>query len=234
MVVTLSNIFIFVKRKDMTFYGMSEQKARDPHPSTAWGKLNGKTGTFVYYDRTDGIEKDMELPGEFIVVAEWMWVQGFTDQGYWSNEIYSSTDEVMQIRSSSDNKVKFEGTWKDIKDKVKASGLHLWKHIHFIEPGKADIKTIKIKWTAWLTWSNFLDENKFACGNNRIKITGMKEEKNKAIKYFVPQFALGSALTDEDKAQQTKLANVISGWHEHNKISIDELGQEEKPTELPF
>lgn len=222
----------------MTFYGMNtEVKTRAPHPSTAWAKLNWKTWTFVYYDRTDGIEKDLVLPEEFIVVAEGMWVQGFTDQGYWSNEIHSTTDELMQIRSTGENKLKFEGTWKDIKDKVKASGLNLWKHIHFVVPGDETIRTLKIKGKAWLEWSNFLEENKYAPANFRIKITEMKEEKNKAIKYMLPVFAKGSALSEEDKALQAKAGGVIKAWHDENMIKVDEAEWVEKEIDdnsLPF
>lgn len=221
----------------MTLYWLKPEVTREPHPSTAWAKLSWKTWKFTYWDREAKEEKELKVPEEFIVVAEWMWVQWFVDVWYWSNEIFSSTDEAIQIRAQDTNKVKFEWAWKDIKDKVKAFWLPLWKHIHFVEPGSEEIKTLKIKGKAWVKWSDFLNDNRFAPWDFRIKIAKMEKEKNWAVTYFVPVFDKGSALSDEDRALQAKVASVIWNWHDNNKIWLDEIADVEEPVddnELPF
>lgn len=221
----------------MLYWLQDATEAKQPHPSTAWAKLNSKTWTFTYWDREAKEEKELNVPKEFIVIWEWMWVAWFVDVGYWSNEIFSSTNEAIQIRDWQTNKIKFEWAWKDIKDKVKAFGLPLWKHIHYVEPGSEEIKTLKIKGKAWVAWSDLLNETPYAPSKYKISIGWFKDEKNGAIKYKVPVFKLGTELTEEDKELQKKVATVLGDWHSKNKISLDQVV--EKPSiddvdSLPF
>lgn len=221
----------------MLYWQTTNDKPKMNHPSVARAKFSGKEWKFTYWDRDAREEKELPMDKEVIVVGEWMGVQGFVDKGYWSNEVFNTSDEVLQIRASDDNKMKFEGTWKDIKDKVKGFWLSLWKHIHFVYPGDDKIWTIKLKGMAWVQWSNFLEEHKFAPNNYKIKVEWMKDEKKWAIKFKVPVFAIGSELTEEDKAAQIQWATELWEYHEATKIGVGDISTKqdaEDTNELPF
>lgn len=208
------------------------------HPTTIWTKWSWKDGVFKWRDKTQEKEIELKLPEEFIVVCEGMWVEGFINNTIMSNEFFDAKNDVVKVRDLKTKSVLNIWTWNNIKDKVKATWLPLWKHLHVIFPGEEWIKTLKLKWTAWVAWSDFNTINAWAPANNRIKITWTIKWKKGATTFVTPKFELGSALTEEDKELQRKYSWEIQKYYEATKITNEEVVAEENKidnvTELPF
>lgn len=208
------------------------------HPTTIWTKWSWKDGVFRWWDKSQEKEIELKLPEEFIVVCEWMWVEGFINNTIMSNEFFDAKNDIVKVRDMKTKSVLNIWTWNNIKDKVKATWLPLWKHLHVIFPGEEGIKTLKLKWTAWVAWSDFNALNPWAPANYRIKITWSLKGKKGATTFVTPKFELGNALTEEDKELQKKYSWEIQKYYEATKVSNEEVVAEENKidnvNDLPF
>lgn len=224
----------------MTFYW---QESTNPnaglhHPTTIWTKWSGKDWVFRWWDRSQEKEIELKLPEEFIVVAEWMGVEWFSDWSVTSNEFFKSKEDIVKVRNWWNNTTLYQWIWDVIKDKVKAAGFPLWKHLHVIFPGEDWIKTLKIKGTAWVAWSDFNTINPWAAANNRIKITWTIKGKKGASTFVTPKFELGAPLSDEDKEIQKNKGKEILDYYEATRITPEQAKAEQKDIDdinnLPF
>lgn len=209
------------------------------HPTTIWTKWSGKDWVFKWWNRDEEKEITLKLPEEFIVVAEGMWVEGFNDWPIMSNEFFDAKNDIVRVRDLKNKNTMYVGPWAEIKDKVKAAGFPLWKHLHVIFPGEEWIKTLKLKWTAWVSWSDFNTINQWAPANYRIKITWTVKGKKGATTFVTPKFELGTALSDEDKTLQAKYGKEIQDYYMASKVSKEEVKAEETKydannADLPF
>lgn len=208
------------------------------HPTTIWTKWSWKDGVFRWWDKSQEKEIELKLPEEFIVVAEGMWVEGFINNSIMSNEFFDAKNDIVKVRDMKTKNVLNIWTWNNIKDKVKATWLPLWKHLHVIFPGEEWIKTLKLKGTAWVAWSDFNAINNKAPANYRIKITWSLKGKKGATTFVTPKFELGSALTEEDKELQRRYSWEIQKYYEATKITNEEVVAEENKidnvNDLPF
>ena len=166
-----------------------------------------------------------------------MWVDWYIDWAVSSNEFFSKND-IVKVRSWSDRRTMYSGRWEDIKDKVKATGLPVWKHLHVIFPGEEGIKTLKIKWTSWVAWSDFNTINPWAPANNRIKITWSIKGKKWATTFVTPKFELWNPLTAEDKELQKKYGTEVLNYYQATKITEEEANADKRDIDdannLPF
>lgn len=208
------------------------------HPTTIWTKWSGKDWVFRWRDREKQAEVELKLPEEFIVVAEGMGVDGFIDWAIMSNEFFDSKNDIVKVRDLKNKSVMYSGVWTDIKDKVKAAWLPVWKHLHVIFPGEDWIKTLKLKGTAWVAWSDFNTLNAWAPANNRIKITWSIKGKKGATTFVTPKFELGNPLSDEDKELQRKYGEEIQQYYLATKLGKEEIKDVAKNVDdvdnLPF
>lgn len=208
------------------------------HPTTIWTKWSGKDWVFRWRDREKQAEVELKLPEEFIVVAEGMGVDGFIDWAIMSNEFFDSKNDIVKVRDLKNKSVMYSGVWTDIKDKVKAAQLPIWKHLHVIFPGEDGIKTLKIKGTAWVAWSDFNTLNAWAPANNRIKITWSIKGKKGATTFVTPKFELGNPLSEEDKELQKKYGEEIKKYYLATKLGKEEIKDVAKNVDdvdtLPF
>ena len=208
------------------------------HPTTIWTKWSWKDWIFKWWSREEEKEITLKLPEEFIIVAEGMGVDWFIESSIMSNEFYDAKNDIVKVKDMKNKNTLHIGTWNEIKDKVKASWLPLWKHLHVIFPGEEWIKTLKIKWTAWMAWSEFNSNNAWAPANNRIKITWTIKWKKWATTFVTPKFELGTPLTEEDKELQRKYWEEIKKYYEATRIPAEEVVAEENKidnvADLPF
>ena len=224
------------------FYWKQNQSSTSElkHPTTMWSKRSWKDWVFRWWDRENQKEVEIKLPEEFIVVAEGMWVDGYIDSPIGSNEFFNAKDDIVKVRDYKSKNAMFIWTWGTIKDKVKATGLPLWKHLHIIDPNAKETKiiTLKIKWTAWVSWSDFNTLNQFAPRNNRIKITGTVKGKKWATTFVTPKFELWAPLSEDDKVLQEGASKQIEDYYLATKVTKEEVKQENKKyddvDQLPF
>lgn len=224
----------------MTFYWQQTNNSNSElrHPTTIWTKWSWKDWIFKWWDRTAEKEIELKLPEEFIVVAEWMGVDWFIDSPIMSNEFFNAKEDIVKVRDMKNKNTMFIWTWTDIKEKVKATWLPLWRHLHIIVPWEEWIKTLKLKGTAWVAWSDFNTINPWCAANNRIKITWTIKGKKGATNFVTPKFELGTALSDADRELQAKYWKEIQDYYLATRVSKDEVKQEENKINdidnLPF
>lgn len=215
----------------------SAQGERPVHPSTQWAKW--KKEKFVYWDKAEQVEKDFEVPEEFIVVAEAWSITWWLDSRncwVWSNEAYSFAKDPLIIRDNT-GAVVLEWMWKDIKDKAKGMGMKLVKNIHFVTEKEPDvIRTICLNWAGLSDWINWFAETPFILSNNKIKYAWLKDWKKWANKYKFPHFEAWSTLTDDNKKIQIVWAQMLLDYHDATRVSPDEIEAKEAvdETDLPF
>lgn len=231
----MQNIY-FITANIMTFYWQWNGTGSElKHPTTIWTKWSGKDWVFRGWDRNQQAEIELKLPEEFIVVAEGMWVEGYNEGSVTSNEFFNKGD-VVKVTNWWTRTTLFEWTWESIKDKVKAAWYPIWKHLHVIFPGEEGIKTLKIKWTAWVAWSDFNALNSWAPANNRIKITWTLKWKKGATSFVTPKFELWNPLSEEDLELQKKYWLEVFDYYNATKLSKDDVKVKDidDASNLPF
>ena len=184
----------------------------------------------MYWDRDAQVEKELDLPKEFTVVAEGWSVKGYLQDkwGVFSNEIYSFANDILTIRDGN-GWIISEWLWKDIKEKTKALGLKLTKNIHYV--GEDDLNTLKtlcIK-GAWLkAWlDTFKDDNRNAPAFKRIKLSKVEEWKTWAVKYTFPVFEPASDLSAEDRQAQQTFGTAISNYISSTNTTVEEYKEQQ-------
>lgn len=222
----------------MTFYWQTTTVERPRHPSNEWA--NRKNWEFSAWDRIDGVEKTVELPKEFIIVADSWSVKWWLESKWWvwSNEIYSFNDDILTVRGNN-WEVLYEWKYKDIKDELQKVWLKLTRNIHYVSPEDYDtLKTFCIKWAASKAWfETFSNENKNLPWFKRIKIAEIKEWKTGSVKYKFPVFEWASDLTAEDRIAQQRWWTELANYKNATIATEDDVAEANAVKEedsLPF
>lgn len=225
------------------FYWNTESSApKKLHPSLSWS--NWKDGKFMYWDRDAQEELVMELPKEFVVIADsWSIKWRLESKGWvWSNEVYSFANDPFTVKDKEWHTL-YSWLWKDIKQDIKAVRLGLTKNIHYFDPAKPDeIRTVCIKGSWLKAWMDvFKDDLRNAPAFKRIKLDKVDEGKVGSVKFTFPVFAPASDLTADDRINQQKLWAELMNYK--NSVQADaeveevnsQLNSELKgDEELPF
>lgn len=200
------------------------------HPTSHWREWNSwkfenKKKTiewwFSYYDKTivnpdgshwaDVFVPLSQFPKEFVVVAEkfsvWWWDNN-KNKGVWWPEI---DDYFGDYTAISDGSV----CWKWKNNEV-PEGMWIWRNLHVFDPANPnELFTIKLKNTQSAEWYGTFskDENKGAYIWKRILFGDEKEMKHWSKQWTIPTYKAGEPLTDEDKANRRKFADILREYH---------------------
>ena len=217
-------------------YWLNEQTERKPHPSTQWVEWKNDLQKFRYWDREkkeqwlpkDEQYVDVELPKEFVVVAEWHSVGWYVEQfNTWvrSNEILNFNDPL--IVRKNDGTIWLKWTWKEIGDAVKSAWARLQKHIHYTTTDSLDLKTIILTW-AWVSaWINAIQEKTLSPITNRVKFKEAWTWKKWRVEYSFPVFESWAPLDQNDINLRKALATSLD---EYNKEAINNVQKDIKET----
>lgn len=210
------------------------------HPTSHWRewkswKFENKKKTiewwFSYYDKTvvnpDGLTwADVfvplsQFPQEFVVVAEkysvWWWDNN-KDKGVWWPEIDDFFGDYTAI---SDWSVCWKWKYNEVPE-----GMWIWRNLHVFDPKNPDeLFTIKLKNTQSTEWFGTFskDENRGAYIWKRIKFWKEKEMKHWSKQWTIPTYEVGEDLTEEDRINRRKFADILREYH----LQADQSSEEE-------
>lgn len=177
--------------------------------------LRVKSGTVNYYDKESQENVNVPVPLSFIVLDQLATVKGWSDgdqSGYWSNEVKSSGNDALTVRTSKG--VKATGIWRDIKTSPFLAGAKFNASVYIATKGRdgLEIQNISFSGASLNAWIEFVKANKGAInGKNKVVITGFSDEKKGAVKYQVPVFEVEN-ITDEELAEATELDKELQTY----------------------
>jgi hypothetical protein len=178
-------------------HNSSETKVSS-NPTSRYLEWKSNDQAFQFYDKNAGENIKVELPLKFLFLQHYHTVKGFNEasnSGIYANEVFYIGSEEMNVRSHKGGKI-VSGLYKDIKPKVLAEGGKYHRSVYaMLEDGS--IINLSFKGAVVSEWSTFMDENKNNVDNAWIEVNEAKQMKKGSVKYSVPQFTLGKAITKQ-------------------------------------
>lgn len=165
---------------------------------------------FYYYDKEKGTNIFVELPMSIIFLDAKATIKGFhagTQSSIYSNDVANTKNEKFVVRSFKSPIPLAEGFYQEIKAKLGDIGGDYHVSLYAFSDSLGVIN-IAMKGAALKEWSDFATANRKSFLGSYIEIKGADDRKNGAIKYSVPLFATGGAISmnvseSSDKAYDT-------------------------------
>lgn len=174
------------------------------NPATSYVAWASNEKSFRFYDKLAKEKTVKSLPLEFIILKQGSAVKGWDDnaqEGIYSNIITNVSSQEFRVRSASG--LIATGLYKDIKETVKSKGAHYEAKVFALCNG--EIIMIELKGAVLGEWSTFLKSNSNKLVSYKVIVKKADDRKKGAVKYSVPIFEIGKALTKEemDKANES-------------------------------
>lgn len=139
----------------------------------------------------DGTTYPADPEFKFIVLDTLSFVGGYndsTESGIWSNEIRSTRDEKLTVRTRKG--ILVEGYYADIKDQIKSDGGKFGNSVYiaYQDGGEWKLGNLKLIGAGVSAWFDF-KEGKYFDSDPGVSITGWVGKKKGSNKYFEPIFA---------------------------------------------
>lgn len=194
------------------------------NPSTRWFEWNGENGTVRYYDKDAKKNVDVGADFGFVLLDQLGGVRGWHDpsqSGIYSNEVKDTRADVLIVKSFKGGTLA-EGLYKDIKDRVNASGGSFTANCYIGFKGDTGlaIGCLRFKGSALGAWMEFTKANRADLYKKGIKITGYTEGKKGRIVFRVPTFKtveLSDASNQQAIALDVTLQEFLAVYLKKNK-----------------
>lgn len=208
----------------------SKPTERTPNPATRWFEWDGEHGTVRYYDKKEKTNVDMGHDFTFILLDELYTVKGWheeTESGIYSNEIRDTRDEQLIVKAFKAKQPIAEGFYKQIKDRVKASGGKFVANLYicYKEGKELKLASLQMKGAALNAWVDFRKDNRDAVYEKAVRIKGSKDGKKGSIKFKTPVLHLAdiSAETNSQaKAIDETLQKFLDGYFKRTRLEQTE------------
>ena len=207
----------------------SSEVKTSSNPTSRYMEWKSNDQAFQFYDKEAGQNIKVELPLKFLFLQHYHTVKGFNEasnSGVYANEVYYIGSEEMSVRSHKGGLIA-SGLYKDIKPKVMAEGGKYHRSVYvMLEDGT--VANLSFKGAVVSEWSNFMDDNKNNVDNAWIEVNEAKQMKKGSVKYSVPEFTLGKAITkaQSDLADEaaSKLKNHFDAYFAKEEATLEEDG----------
>lgn len=199
----------------------SNPSQNQTNPAVRFFEWNGEHGLVRYYDKDAKKNVDVALPFTFLLLDELASVRGWHDpsqSGIYSNEVRDTRTEIIVVKAFKEG-VLAEGLYKDIKDRVNASGgsYNATCYIAFKHDGALAIGSLRFKGAALGEWMEFRKSHRADLYKKAITIADYVEGKKGKVVFRVPAFEtkVTSSETDAiavdlDRQLQTFLEAYLS------------------------
>lgn len=163
------------------------------NPSTRWFEWNGEVGTVRYYDKTAKKNVDVGADFGFVLLDQLGGVRGWHDpsqSGIFSNEVKDTRADMLIVKAFKGGTLA-EGLYKDIKDRVNASGGSFTANCYIgfkDDTGALALGCLRFKGSALGAWMEFTKAHRADLYTKGLKITGYTEGKKGRIVFRVPTF----------------------------------------------
>lgn len=203
----------------------AQQTTTSNNPTTKYLEWKSNDKAFSFYNKEAGAKEEVKLPLKFLFLQHYHTVKGFNDtsnSGIYSNEVYYIGTEEMAVRSFKGGLIA-EGLYKDIKPKIVNAGGKYHRSVYvMMEDGS--IANFAFKGAVVKEWSDFINDNQNLLDNQWVEIKDAKDEKKGSVKYSVPVFTVGEAISkDVAKKADTKADELKAFLEERvaaNKVEV--------------
>lgn len=228
----------------------------NPNPVTKFLQWKSNDKCFEYYDKEKKDKVKVELPLKVLFMEHYHTVKGWSDKaqsGIWSNEVYSTMKEELEVKNSEGTIVK--GIYSQNKEFIKNAGGVYHRSIYCMLPN-GELINLQLKGASvgGINKESSLTEE-YVCGwntfhsgdkkrnikgkrhlldNQWIEINDIKEGKKGAVKYCIPFFEVGKNITTKENELANECASklqnymdVYFGRNEENKEVVEETTQPE-------
>jgi len=189
------------------------EKSVSSNPTSKYLEWKSNDKAFSYYDKEAGQNVKIELPLKFVFLQHYHTVKGWNDasaSGIYSNEVFYIGSEPMTVRSFKGG-VLAEGLYKDIKSNIVNAGGKYHRSVYvMLEDGT--IANLSFKGAVVREWSDFMEANRSLTDAQWIEVKEAREEKKGSVKYSVPSFKMGPALSKQDSSNADSVASSLKSY----------------------
>jgi hypothetical protein len=183
------------------------------NPATKFIDWKSNDKCFSYYDKETSSNIKIPLPFKFLVLDEMHCIKGWNDatqSAIFSNEVKFIGTETMTVKPFKGNEIA-KGLYKDIKEKVKASGGHYVKSIYImLEDGS--LANLQLKGSSVQAWGEFTQKTRSRLADEWIEVKTAKDGKKGAVKFSIPEFTFLRSINDEEANQADEVFNVLEAY----------------------
>ncbi len=183
------------------------------NPATKFIDWKSNDKCFSYYDKEKQENVLIPLPFKFLVLDELHAVKGWNDattSGIYSNEVKFISKEILTVKPFKGNEIA-KGIYKDIKERVQASGGHYVKSI-YIMLEDFTMANIQLKGSAVQSWGEFTQKTRNRLPEEWITVNSAKEGKKGAVKFYVPEFSFLQSLSEDEMTQADECFNILESY----------------------
>lgn len=201
------------------------------NPATRFLEWKSDNKAFEYYDKEKQQKLHVQIPFKFLVLKRMHTVKGWSnssESGIFANEVQYIGNEPLNVRSFKGGEIS-KGLWKDISNRVKDFGGYYVRSV-YIMTEEGEIWNIAFKGSAASAWYNFEKNGHQRMFDEWVEVIGCREDQNGAVKYFVPQFAFASSLSDEQNEKAEQVYSTLMVYMNAYKVAqgIVNEAQEDK------
>ena len=183
------------------------------NPATKFIDWKSNDKCFSYYDKETSSNIQIPLPFKFLVLDEMHCIKGWNDatqSAIFSNEVKFIGTETMVVKPFKGNEIA-KGLYKDIKEKVKASGGHYVKSIYImLEDGT--LANLQLKGSSVQAWGEFTQKTRSRLADEWIEVKTAKDGKKGAVKFSIPEFTFLRSINDEEANQADEVFNTLEAY----------------------
>jgi hypothetical protein len=192
-------------------------------PVTKYLEWSSTERKFNYYDKTAGKQVYLDLPLKFIYLDSKATIKGYspaTESSIYSNDVANTKNEKLIVRSFKGKFPIAEGFYQEIKAKVEEAGGKYHASIYAFSDTLGVIN-IAVKGDALKEWSNFATANRKSFLGSHIEVASVDERKNGAIKYTVPVFKSGEAISLNLSEESDKKYDELVAYFKSRSVNTE-------------
>lgn len=172
---------------------MSLSEPKLTNPVTKFITFKSEKNKFVYWDKEQEKNIEVQMPIYFIILDELTTIRGYhkaSESGIYSNEIKYLGDEILNVKSFKGS-LNIVGKYSNIKDSIKANGGKYAKSIYAaLITGKNSIEMVNFNFSGSSVseWIEQLKEKKINKEQFGICIKETAQQQGQKDVYYVPVF----------------------------------------------
>jgi len=208
------------------------------NPATKFLDWKSNDKCFEYYDKEAQKKVQVPLPFKFLVLDELHTIKGWNDaseSSIYSNEVKYISKEPMTVKPFKGNEIA-KGLYKDIKEKVLASGGHYTKSIYImLEDGT--LANLQLKGSAVQKWGDFTQKTRNRLTDEWVIVSKAIEGKKGAVKFFTPDFGFEKSLSSDECLKADTCFDILESYlksYLKPVLEVEEVNILEESEDLDF
>ena len=214
---------------------MSISDPRLENPVTKFIQFKGDKGLFIYWDKEQKKQIELQLPLYFIILDQLTTIKGYNEQnncGIYSNEVHF-IDEVLTVKTFKGG-INIVGKYSDIKHELKSIGGKFCKSVYamiFSENGGTEMVNFQLLGSAFAAFMDAkINVNKYAVGIMPEMVTQTKGT-NTYLEPVFKKFNMQDSLLQQAIGYDKQLQEYLKRY---KNIATEEKVEVAEKTDIEF